>query len=99
MHRVGGEVSRREHTSVAAARVAAQHVDLLRGAVHRVEALGERVDRGLQPRAPHLGGLRLGEVRLVRVRVRDRVRVRARLRVRVRVRVMSEYGSIYDLGT
>ena len=48
-----------------------------------MEALGERVDRGLQPRAPHLGGLRLGEVRLVRVRLRLRLRVRARVRVRV----------------
>jgi len=59
-----------------------------------VEALGERVDRGLQPRAPHLGGLRLGEVRLVRVRLRVRLRVRVRVRVgvraRVRVRVSSE---------
>jgi hypothetical protein len=31
-----------------------------------VEALGERVDGGLQPCAPHLGRLRLGEVRLRR---------------------------------
>ena len=36
VHRVGREVASRHHTAMAAARVAAQHVDLLRGAVDLV---------------------------------------------------------------
>eukprot|EP00964_Phaeocystis_antarctica_P160286 scaffold131778_cov33-Phaeocystis_antarctica.AAC.1 len=36
VHRVGREVTRRHHTAMAAARVAAQHVDLLRRAVDLV---------------------------------------------------------------